>query len=259
MSSVPERTDVPARSEGSAARKQSLLALALLMEKMAGRLRTQDDAARQLGVMAAEAERIGFKAWEIACSKVTSRTPGAALAEELQQFADAMALCANKVMQEALVSRAVADVVSAQAASLTAAVDDPDALADRTAMRARLQNLVGGVSNATARLRVGGEMADAIGRLASDAADLAGRGRKLAERGHVGADSVAIYRELSKFAETTVSVSTRLAAESALDAGAAATATIAASPFGDVPLADRLASAKAQVEGLSRPSKTMVW
>ena len=123
-----------------------------------------------------------------------------ALSGELDEFADEMLATAERVQQDSLLGRAVAEALGGHAADLAALAQQREGAEDPAAIRARLRPLVVTLDALPTRLKASRERTAEVGALAARAREAAARAGALAagaiavRSGTAGPDAGAVAR-----------------------------------------------------------------
>ncbi|MFC7475191.1 hypothetical protein ACFQS7_12555 [Dankookia sp. GCM10030260] len=190
-------------------------ALAALGDKM----RAQQQAAIDVCAMGTRAEEIARSTRNLAFDRRLTPEDGLrALSGELDEFAAEMAATAERVQQDSLLGRAVAEALGGHAADLAALAQQRDGAEDPAAIRARLRPLVVTLDALPTRLKASRERTAEVGALAVRAQAAAARAGALAAGGSTGRQDqmLALSRELGSLAADAANVSAQFSADAAM-------------------------------------------
>lgn len=206
---------VPPPSPRQAMLAQLAGALSALGEKM----RAQQQAAIDVCALGTRAEEIARSTRTLAFDRRAAPEDGLrALSGELDEFAAEMLATAERVQQDSLLGRAVAEALGGHAADLAALAQQREGAEDPAAIRARLRPLVVTLDALPTRMKAGRERTAEIGALAARAREAAGRASELATGGGPGRQDrmLALSRDLGRLAEDAATVSAQFSADAAL-------------------------------------------
>jgi uncharacterized protein YhaN len=196
------------------AKREVLQGLAQVLGLLAGRLQTQSEAAREVGLLTGRAEELAAQAWALASAHTPAGSAATDLANAIAAFIEDAATLTQRAAHEATASRALAAILDDEAIELNAVGRALDGVNDMTLIRARLRPMLNKLVAVPERL-------NAMTEVAADVAGLGQRAREMAKlteglhenaRNH-GIAAVAIYRELRDFAEATSIVAARMSAD----------------------------------------------
>jgi hypothetical protein len=180
-----------------------LVSLSCALDALCRRMRQQQENARKITVLAARAEMIAEKAWNLNRLKGREFADGMeAFVADVKLFAEEAAAAAQRAGHEALLGKEVADAIAGHAGTIAALAHEIDTYPDMAAVRTALRPLSVTLGTLPDRMKANGAMMqeiEGIGRLAEG---LAVRGDALAVGGTaVGSGLIELSRELRHFAE----------------------------------------------------------
>jgi hypothetical protein len=181
-------------------------ALSVLGDKM----RAQQQAAIDVCAMGTPAEELARSTRTLAFDRRLAPEAGLlALSGELDEFATEMLATAERVQQDSLLGRAVAEALGGHAADLAALAQQREGAEDPAAIRARLRPLVVTLDALPTRLKASRERTAEVCALAARAREAAARAAGLAADGSVGRQDqmLALSRELGRLAADAADVS----------------------------------------------------
>ncbi|WP_428483604.1 hypothetical protein [Rhodopila sp.] len=200
------------------AKRQILIGLSGGLSALADRMRSQHAIATKITTLAARAEAIAQRSWDL--NKLNSQDLQRTMdgfVGEIKTFAKQAIDAAVRAGSEALLGKEVAEAIAAHSAEIARLTREIDSLPDAAAVRAILQPLSVTLNTLPARLKANTAMlkdVDAIGALATG---LAERGDALAAGGTAGNRvAVELSRDLRQFAEEATTFSLKMASEAAL-------------------------------------------
>jgi hypothetical protein len=153
------------------AKREVLQGLAQALAVLAGRIKGQSEAAREVGLLTAQAEALAAQAWALASANRIETDAVADLAAAIASFIEHALALSQRVAREASNSNALAAILRNEAIELEAAGRELDGVNDMTVIRARLRPLLDRLTAAPARL-------EAMTEIASDVAGLGNLARR---------------------------------------------------------------------------------
>ncbi len=129
-------------SSVSTAKREVLHGLAEALAALAGRIRGQGEAAREVGLLIAQSEDLAARAWQIACASRADKDAAADLAAAIKSFVEHAEALSQRVAREASSSNALAAILSDEAVELKSAGREVDGVNDMKVIRARLRPLL---------------------------------------------------------------------------------------------------------------------
>ncbi|MDR3538503.1 MAG: hypothetical protein P4L71_18550 [Acetobacteraceae bacterium] len=188
--------------------------IAVSIGELGKHLATQKDVAAAITATTAQAQAIAFKAWQVLVGGPDAPHAARELAADLDRFAADLAAMSTRAGLEAILSSEAASILMMAASEFAAVADDPQAIADPAALRARLRPLAAQLETIPTRLREGKLIAQAFAEGARSAVTLAARGKRLAaaQPGQVAQD---VYDAMSTLAGETTKLSEQLLASAA--------------------------------------------
>lgn len=207
--------------------RQAMLAqLAGALTALGDKMRTQQQAAIDVCALGTRAEEIARSTRNLAFGRGRVPEDGLrALSGELDDFATEMQATAERVQQDSLLGRAVAEALGGHAADLAALAQQREGAEDPAAIRARLRPLLMTLDALPTRMKAGRERTAEVGALAARAREAATRAAGLAADAGAGRQDrmLALSRELGRLAADAADVSAQFSADAAMAVRAAET------------------------------------
>ena len=247
-----------------AAKRQILVGLSGALAALSERMRSQQDAAVKITLLAVRAESIAERSWEL--SHATGehfRRQSEPLIRDIKAFAADVANAAKRAGDEALLGREVANAIAAQSQDIAELAEDIEILPDAAAVRARLRPLSETLAVLPERLKANAATVRSVNALSTVASGLAERSDVLGGGGLAASqEAVALSRDLRQFAEEATAISLEMTRGSAMAVKAIdemAEKTVGLS-LGQ-PVSDKPMSADAKMAALVRaaPQIDEVW
>ena len=199
------------------AKRQILAGLSDALAALSDRMRSQQDAAVRITVLAVRAETIAERSWNLSAARGQKFDQECeALACDIKAFAADVSAAAKRAGEEALLGREVARAITAHAADIATLAREIDHLPDVAAVRAHLRPLSHTLTELPERLKAGAATIKEVNGIAALANGLAERGDVLAEGGVLASrEAVALSRDLRRFAEDATAISLEMTRGSA--------------------------------------------
>jgi hypothetical protein len=227
-------------------------------------MRSQQDAAVKITLLAVRAESIAERSWELShAGGEAFRRDSEALVRDIKTFAADVANAAKRAGDEALLGREVARAIAAHSQDVADLAGEIDVLPDAAAVRARLRPLSETLAVLPERLKANAATVRSVNALSSVASGLAERSDVLSGGGLIASqEAIALSRDLRSFAEEATAISlemTRGAAMAVKAIDEMAEKTVGLS-LGQ-PVSDKAMSADAKMAALVRdaPRIDEVW
>ena len=204
--------------------RQAMLAqLAGALAALGGKMRAQQQAAIDVCALGTRAEEIARSTRDLAFDRRRAPEGGLrALSGELDEFAAEMLATAERVQQDSLLGRAVAEALGGHAADLADLAQQREEAEDPAAIRTRLRPLVATLDALPVRMKASRERTAEVGALAARAQQAAAQAATLAAGAAPGAapgrqdQMLALSRELNRLAQDAASVSAQFSADAAM-------------------------------------------
>ena len=189
------------------AKREVFLGLAQALAALVRRMQGQGEAAREVGLLIAQAEELASRAWEIACASRSDKEAADALAAAVNSFVQHARAISQRVAGEASANNALAKMLQGEAMELETAGRALDGVHDMAVIRARLRPLLDRLTAVPARLAAMTEISSDVAGLGELAEGLAERTQELQGSGRTsGIAAVALYKDLRGFADVAASV-----------------------------------------------------
>nr|WP_294520055.1 hypothetical protein [uncultured Rhodopila sp.] len=229
----------------TAAKRQILVGLSRALAALSERMRSQQDAAVKITLLAVRAEAIAERSWELShAGGEHFRRDSDALARDIRTFAADVVSAAKRAGDEAMLGREVGRAIAAHSRDIAELAGDIDILPDAAAVRARLRPLSETLAILPERLKANAETIRSVNALSTFASGLAERSAVLGKGGLAATrEAVALSRDLRHFAEDATSISLEMTrgaavAVNAIDDLAAKTVGLSlGQPVSDKPMA----------------------
>jgi hypothetical protein len=234
------------------AKRQILVGLSSALAALSARMRSQQDAAVKITLLAVRAESIAERSWEL--SQATGerfRGNSEALIRDIKTFAADVANAAKRAGEEALLGREVARAIAAHSQDIAELAEDIDILPDAAAVRARLRPLSETLAVLPERLKANAATVRSVNALSTVASGLAERSDILTGGGLAATrEAVALSQDLRHFAEEATAISLEMTRGAAMavkaidDLGEKAVGLSLGRPVSDKPMSadDKLAA-----------------
>ncbi len=199
------------------AKRQILAGLSGALAALCDRMRSQQDAAIRITLLAVRAEAIAERFWTLSqASGQRFDQECEALALDIKAFATEVASAAKRAGEEALLGREVARAISSHAEDIGKLAQEIDVLPDASSVRARLRPLSRTLTDLPERLKAGAATVKEVNGIAALANGLAERGDTLAAGGVLASrEAVTLSRDLRRFAEDATAISLEMTRGSA--------------------------------------------
>lgn len=204
----------PGSTADTQAKQAMLVQLAAALSALGSKMRAQQEAAVDLCALGARAEEMARSARKLAFSPHHGAHAGLrSLSENLDGLAEEMRTTAERVEQECLLGRAVAEALSRHSAELNALAQQDGRPQDMATIRARLRPLATTLEELPSRMKAGKARTADIAALAARAREIAGQATELLSGNLPGRQEqmLALARGLGQLAEEAVQVSARYA------------------------------------------------
>jgi hypothetical protein len=200
------------------AKRNILIGLSAALSALSERMRSQQDAAVKITVLAVRAEKIAEQSWALSGAKNANfQRDSEQLVSDIKAFADEVAEAAKRAGKEALLGREVARAISAHSDEIGRLAREIDTLPDATAVRVRLRPLSETLAALPERLKANAAAVKDIHGIAELAGGLAERSVKLSAGGlNAHREAVEMSRDLRRFAEEATAISLEMTRGSAL-------------------------------------------
>ena len=246
------------------AKRQILVGLTGALAALSDRMRSHGEAAKRITILAARAEQIAQRSWDLNTSANKHfQRDSQQLLTDIKSFAKEVVDAAERATKDALLGREVAAAIAAHSEDIGKLARDIKTLPDAAAVRARLRPLSVTLSALPERLKANAATINDVKGIATLAKELAERGDRFATDGAAGAqEAVALCRDLRRFSEEATAVSLEMTRGSALavqvinDLAGKTVSLAQGKPVSDVP-----ATAHDRMMALARdrPGVTQVW
>ena len=192
-----------------AAKRQILVGLSRALAALSERMRSQQDAAVKITLLAVRAEGIAERSWELShAGGEAFRRDSQDLVRDIKNFAADVGNAAKRAGDEALLGREVARAIAAHSQDIAELAEDIDILPDAAAVRARLRPLSDTLAVLPERLKANAATVRSVNALSTLASGLAERSNVLAGGGLAASqEAVALSRDLRRFAEEATAIS----------------------------------------------------
>lgn len=198
-------------SSVSSAKREVLQGLAEALAALAGRIQGQGEAAREVGLLTAQAEELAARAWKIACASRADKNAAADLGAAVKSFVEHAMALSQRVAREASTSSALATILRGEAIELKAAGREVDGVNDMKVIRASLRPLLDRLAAVPERLAAMTEIASDVAELGDMAKTMAAHTQGLQESGrNPGIAAVSLYKELRGFADAAGTAASRM-------------------------------------------------
>jgi hypothetical protein len=236
----------------SMAKRQILVGLSRALAALSERMKSQQDAAVKITLLAVRAEQIAERSWELShAGGEAFRRDSQDLVRDIKTFAADVANAAKRAGDEALLGREVAGAIASHSQDIADLAEDIDILPDAAAVRARLRPLSETLAMLPERLKANAATVRSVNALSTVASGLAERSDIVAAGGLAASqEAVALSRDLRRFAEEATSISLEMTRGAAMavkaidDLGAKTVGLSLGKPVSDKPMSadDKLAA-----------------
>jgi hypothetical protein len=207
----------PPGSEAKA-KRQILVGLSSALSALSDRMRTQQDAAVKLTVLAVRAEKIAEQAWALNNTRSQDfQRDSEALGRDVNAFAVDVSDAAKRAGKEALLGREVAQAITAHSGDIVKLGLEIDSLPNAAAVRVRLRPLSQTLAVLPERLKANASTIKDVNKIAERAGELAQRGDRIAAGGaNADREAVTLCSDLRRFAEDATAISLEMTRGSAM-------------------------------------------